>query len=320
MSPKFPTPSLGILMAFGALALVFPDFAEGQTTTEEGSVSSRVERMDVMNRISDSALSTQAAFATPSPGDEDLGEQLLLTDTRGYRSLTLYGSATEYYTTNASLVDDHLGSDWFTLLQAGLLWVPHLGGNFYGELSARQDLFRYARHSELSFNSTNLGAGLTYVFRQLGDLSLAGRYGFNLLTDASSSSQIYREQFLKFSLQKPFVLSRAHFLFTGISAQLVLEGTPDFALRDQFLWFAGYQANLTRSLSLNTYFQLGYMPFREGGRSDWNQILSGAITWNAWRWFSVSALVSASFNSSNESFYNYSVLNLGGGINGSIQF
>jgi hypothetical protein len=284
------------------------------------SVESDVQRSNVMQRLSDTVPSSVIGFAEPSPGDSDLGEQLLLTPQQRYKSLYFYAGTTEFFTSDATLVDDNFGSDWFTMLQAGLNWTPHLGGNLYGEAFVRQDFFRYARYPELNFNSTNLGAGLIYVIRPLGDLSIYGRYGYTFLTDAAASTQIFDEQFLKFGFQKPFPISRAHTLWLGSSASINLAGSPSFALRDQFSGYASYQLSLTRSLSFNAFYQVAYFPFREGGRADWNQIVSGSLSYQLWEWFTVSSMVSGAFNTSNDDYYNYSALNVGIGLNAAIQF
>jgi hypothetical protein len=267
-----------------------------------------------MERIAGSASGSEFQFAAPSPGDDDLGEQQLLTARERYRSFTIYGGVSEFFTTDASLVDDGIGQDWFTLMQAGANWMPYLGSNLYGTLSVRQDLFRYARYSSLSFNNTSLGGGLVYVFRQLGDLSASAKYNFHLLSNASASSQLYHDQNLTFSLQKPFVISRAQLAYTGITTQIVLEGTPGTALRDQFLWFIGYEAKLTRHLTASAFYQMGYLPFRENRRADWNQIVSVGLSYNILEWLALNASISGSFNSSNDSFYDYSVLTLGAGV------
>jgi hypothetical protein len=283
-------------------------------------VDADVARGSLLNRVATSALTTQAGFAAPSPGDPDLGEQLLLTRNERYRSLSLFGSVDEFFTTNAFLTRNNVRSDWFTAMQAGALWLPHISGNLYGQATVRQQLFRYARFSELSFNSTELGAGLIYVFRQLGDLSLSGGYVYNLLTNASSTQEIFHEQVLRFSLQKPFVLSRAHYLYTGLTADVVLAGQPEYALRHRFYGFAGYQVALTRMLSANVFYQIGYLPFLENQRSDWNQIISGSLVLSPTNWFSVSTSLNAAFNASNDSFFEYNVLNVGVGVNALFRF
>jgi hypothetical protein len=292
-------------------------WAHGQS---ESTVEADFQRASLMDRLSNTIPSSTVGFAEPSPGDSDLGEQLLLTPRQRYQAFYLYGGVSEFYTSNATLVGDDFGSDWFTMIQAGLNYTPHLTGNLYGEAFVRQDIFRYARYPELNFNSTNLGAGLIYVIRQLGDLSVYGRYGYTFLTNATASNSIYDEQYFKFGLQKPWQINRAQIIWTGLNATIPIAGSPGFALRDQFVGYLNYQVGLTRSLTANAFYQIGYFPFRENQRADWNQIVSGSLTWQAWKWFSASATVSGAFNSSNESFYNYSVLNVGLGVNAAIQF
>ncbi len=286
----------------------------------EARVDSEVARADLMGRIGEVMAASEGSFAEASPGDDDLGEQYLLSASERYRPLSIYGNVTEFFTSDASLVEDDIGSDWFNLLQVGINYVPQIAGTLYGELTFRQDLYRYARYSELSFNATNLGAGLTYIIPQLGDLALSANYGFTFLTNSSASVQTYHEQFLRFGLQKPFRLTRAQFLFTGLTSQIVLEGTPGFALRDQFYWYAGYQAQITSRLSGSAFYQIGYVPFRENNRADWNQILSGALTYSFLEYFSASASISAGFNNSNDPFFDYSVLNVGAGVTGTLRF
>lgn len=270
--------------------------------------------------MTNNALSTQSAFAPATPGDSDLGEQLILTRNERYRSLTLYGDAYEYFTSNAFLTRATPQSDFFTMLQAGAIWMPHLTGNLYGEASVRQQIYRYARFSELNFNSLDVGGGLVYVIRQLGDLSAFARYNFNLLTNAEVSADTYHDQTVKFGLQKPFLLSRAHFVYTGISTEIVLEGDPGYALREKIGGYFGYQVSLTRNLKANAFYQIFYLPYLEDNRADWNHLISGSLTWDVFPWFSVNTVVSGIFNNSNQSAYQYSALNLGAGLTGQIKF
>jgi len=300
--------------------LVAATLSAGLAQSSSEVTNANVGTSDVMNRVTAATLSSQSAFAPTSPGDSDLGEQLILTRSERYRSLTVFGDAYEYFTTNAFLTRTAPQSDFFTLLQAGAIWMPHLTGNLYGEATVREQLYRYARFSELNFNSLDVGGGLIYVIRQLGDLSVFGRYNFNLITNSSVNADLYHDQTLKFGLQKPFLLSRAHFVYTGISAEVVLEGEPDYALREKIGGYLGYQISLTRSLKANVFYQLFYLPYRQNGRADWNHLLSTSLTWDVLPGFSVNAVVSGIFNESNESFYQYNALNLGAGLTGQLKF
>ena len=265
-------------------------------------------------------FSPEPGYAPPSPSDQDLGEQRLLVQDSRYKSLTLYANVSEFYTSNAALTNGGAQGDWFTAMQFGAVWMPRIAGNLYGEVSALQQLYRYADFSGLSFNSLDVGGGLVYVLRDLGDLSAFARYNYNLLTDATSGNSIFYQQTIRLGLQKPFVFSRAHSATVAFNTDLNLDGWPDYSLRNRFALLAGYQVNLTRRLQANLFYQIAYFPFLEVNREDWNQILSAGLAYNFTPWFSVNASVSASFNDSNDSFFTYSVLNTGAGVSAVLRF
>jgi len=306
---------LTVLLAIAAVTQL-----AAQTRSEPVSTDADVSRRDMLNVLTGQAFAPEPGYAPPSPADQDLGEQRLLLPDSRYKSLTLFANASEFYTSNASLTNGGAQGDWFTALQFGAVWMPRIAGNLYGEVSALQQLYRYADLSSLSFNSLDLGGGLVYIFRDLGDLSAFARYNYNLLTDASSSNSIFYQQTVRLGLQKPFVFSRAHSATVALNADLNLDGWPDYSLRNRFALLAGYQANLTRRLQASMFYQIAYLPFLDNSRQDWNQILSAGLAYNLTPWFSVNASVSASFNDSNESFYSYSVLNTGAGVSALLKF
>ena len=284
------------------------------------STDTDVARRNMVTAMTGQAFAPEPGYAPPSPSDEDLGEQRLLVPDARYKSLTLFANASEFYTSNAALTNGGAQGDWFTALQFGGSWVPRIKGSLFGEVSVLQQLYRYAEFSNLSFNSLDVGGGLIYAFRDLGDLSAFARYNYNLLTDASASNSICYQQTIRLGLQKPFVFSRAQSATVGLQTDLNLDGWPDYALRNRFALLLGYQANLTRKLQASLFYQLAYFPFLDADRRDWNQILGAGLAYNFAPWFSVNASVSASFNDSNENFYTYNVLNTGAGVSAVLRF
>ena len=284
------------------------------------TVSSDQQRSDMMGAITGQLFSTDPNFAPPSPADNDLGEQRLLFKRDDYKAFTLFANASEFFTSNAALSHNNPRSDWFTAVQFGASYVPHITGGLYGEITAMQQLYRYADYSGLNFNSLDLGAGLIYVFSDLEGLSVFTRYNYNLLTDAEADSSLLYQQTIRMGVNKPFIFSRAHSATVGLAADINLDGWPDYALRNRFAALAGYQVNLTRLLQANLFYQLAYFPYLDTGRRDWNQILSASLVFNISPRFSISASVSGSFNDSNEKFYEYSVLNTGGGLSANYKF
>lgn len=306
------------ILALPFLAAAAPLHA--QSLSSVTSTDTDVARRDMVTALTGQAFAPEPGYAPPSPADDDLGEQRLLVPDSRYKSLTLFANASEFYTTNAELTNGGVQGDWFTALQFGATWLPRIAGNLYGEVSALQQLYRYADLSGLSFNSLDLGAGLIYVFRDFGDLSVFARYNYNLLTNASASESIFYQQTIRMGLQKPFVFSRAHSATIAFNTDLNLDGWPDYALRNRFALLAGYQANLTRRLQANLFYQIAYFPFLDTNRRDWNQILSAGLAYNFTPWFSLNASVSASFNDSSDNFYTYDVLNTGAGVSAMLKF
>ena len=310
--------SRNLIAALFVLVAVSPLAAQNQR--QSVATDADVSRRDMVNALTGQAFAPEPGYAPPSPADQDLGEQRLLVPDSRYKSLTLFANASEFYTGNAALTNGSAQGDWFTALQFGGSWVPRIKGSLFGEVSVLQQLYRYAEFSNLSFNSLDVGGGLIYVFRELGDLSAFARYNYNLLTDASASNSIFYQQTIRLGLQKPFVFSRAHSATVGLQTDLNLDGWPDYALRNRFALLLGYQANLTRKLQANLFYQIAYFPFLDVDRRDWNQILSAGLAYNFAPWFSVNASVSASFNDSNENFYTYNVLNTGAGVSAVLRF
>ena len=179
-------------------------------------------------------LRPEPGYAPPSPADPDLGEQRLLIPDQRYQAFSLFANVSEFYTSNAALTNGGEQGDWFTAMQFGASWVPRIAGSLYGEVTALQQLYRYADLTGLSFNSLDLGGGLIYVIRELGDLSVFARYNYNLLTNASADDSLYYQQTIRLGLQKPFVFSRAHSATLGFNADLNLDGWPGYALRNRF--------------------------------------------------------------------------------------
>lgn len=303
----------------GALLLTAPAFGQSRS---EISTDADVARRDMVGAITGQAFAPEpgSGYAPSSPADPDLGEQRLLIPDQRYKSISLFANVSEFYTSNAALTNGSEQGDWFTAMQFGASWVPRIAGSLYGEVTALQQLYRYADLTGLSFNSLDLGGGLIYVIRELGDLSVFARYNYNLLTNPTADNSIFYQQTIRLGLQKPFVFSRAHSATLGFNADLNLDGWPDYALRNRFALLAGYQANLTRQLQANLFYAISYLPFIDIDRRDWNQILSAGLAWNLTPQFSINASVSASFNESNESFFEYSVLNTGAGLSALLKF
>lgn len=283
---------------------------------EQATMTQQVE-----GGIVTSSMTSSESFAPPSESDPDIGEQIFLQPEQKYQPFSAWTNWNVFWTSNAQLLDDtNGGSDTFMTGVVGGSYLPYLGGNLFAEFSAEQSMFRYARNSSLDFNGLNLSAGLIYVIRELQDLTVFANYNYDLLTVRGFNKEIYHDHAITAGLRKTFVLNRANLVYTSLDADFTLGGWPDYALRHEFAWLAGYQLSLTRMVKLDLYYRLAAQPYRYADRTDLNQLIGGGVTVGVTPWLSVQALSTLGINNSTESQFSYFAANLGGGIGIMVNF
>jgi hypothetical protein len=310
------------LLAGAAAALLAVSSAFAQQPTAQSARVESAQRMRADVNLRDNARESMAreavADAPPSPGDPDLGEQVILKRREKVRPFTLSADVSGFYTTNAALTDDFKVDDYFMAAQVALSYQPQLAKSLYGEITVRQAFFRYNEFDELDFNSLNAGGGLTYVIQPLWNTALSLRYNYNRLTDGSGHDEFFRNHTITLSLLKTFELSKAHYIYVGASG-LLSWAEPKPSERDEYGIYAGYRANLTRALTADAYYRLAFFDYTQG-RNDWNQTLAFALRCNVTRALSVSASASFGFNNSNQNVFDYQVFNAGLSVTASMSF
>ncbi len=256
--------------------------------------------------------------APASPGDPDLGEQVILRRKEKLTPFKLFADVSGFYTSNAALTDKHTVDDFFLVAQVGASYQTQVVPNLYAEATVRQATFRYAKFDELDFDSLNAGAGLTYVSRPLWGLAFSVRYNFNRLTDGSQHDEFFKNHTVTLAVQKTYELSKAHYLYGGY-ASVFGWSEPVAPQRDEHGIYLGYHASLSRSISADASYRIALFDYVHG-RADWNQSLTVAVKWDATRWLSIAASISGGLNHSNREVFDYKVFSGGVGITASIAF
>ncbi|GAB4246019.1 MAG: hypothetical protein OHK005_11700 [Candidatus Methylacidiphilales bacterium] len=252
-------------------------------------------------------------IAPSSPGDDDLGLQQILSRRERYKAFTIFGDVSSYYTSNAFLTKRNTLSDAYVVGQVGALWQPQIVGNLFGELSLRQQFFRYDEFDVLDFNAFNTGAGLFYLLSDFGDILVSLRYNYQRLSPRDSFAAFYENHSITPGAQKVFPFSRAHYAYVGWNSQISFTD-PNGPQRDEHSLFVGYSANLTRSLVAQAYYRLAYFDYSRGNREDLNQTLSGGLSYNFTDWLSLNGSVAGTFNHSNQPAFDYDSVSVGGGL------
>ncbi len=112
----------------------------------------------------------------------------------------------------------------------------------------------------------------------------------------------------------PFRIGRAQQLSFGADTRISLYAYPEPPRRNDFSFYAGYTANLSRSFSINAAASLAVRPYDTGGRTDVSEIISLSASYRIREWLTLSLISSFVANQSNRSVFDYQVANAGGGI------
>lgn len=258
-------------------------------------------------------------FAISSPGDPDLGEQLILIPNQRYRPFSVGAGYNTFWTSNAFYTPNSPSSDVVMSAFAEALVLPHLGNNFFLEGSANFSGYRYFRNPSLDFNALSASAGVLKIFREFADLGIYTRYEYDFLF-SPGGSELLSEHSLAAGFRKTFQFTRANALFVSGEAAFSLGGWPSFALTHEFNLFAAHQIAWSRYFSTSLFYQMTIFDFRDNSRADLRNFTGLSADIRPLKWITLSATAWLGWNSSNESQYDFFVANLGGGITASINF
>ncbi len=259
------------------------------------------------------------SYAPLSPGDDDLGEQLLLYRADQYRPLRLHGGTEGHWTSNASLVDDGERDDFFWRFAAGADFVPHLTGNLYADLGANYGWFRYDSLAELDFEALDARAGLLHVFRDAGDLSVFARYRFTHLTGSGGAGgTLFEDHALELGAYRPVPLWRDGAGYLAWVSSFALDADPDYARRDEHSLLAGYRHLFTDRLSAGAYYRFSVHDYR--GRTDLNHQLGAHLDFRLNALAALRASAGYRLNDSDLAGADYQAFSAGANLGVAIEF
>jgi hypothetical protein len=253
-------------------------------------------------------------YAAASPNDTDLGEQEILKRVEKYEPFSLETGTPIYYTSNVALVNRGRVSDVIIAPVVALTYAPKFQKTLYGEFTVRQQFFYYNDFTGFNFASFDAIAGLAYYVPKWNNLTLRANIDYNRLTGTDNFDDFFYDYALSLSAEVPFRIGRAQQLSFGADTNISLYAYPEPPRRNDFSFFVGYTANLSRYFSINAAASLAVRPYDSGGRTDVSEIISLSANYRIREWLTLSAISTYVANQSNRSVFDYQVFNIGGGI------
>jgi hypothetical protein len=266
-------------------------------------------------------LEEDAATAPESPGDADLGAQVILADARRRKAFTAWIDSSLFWTDNAFNIGGVKTEDWFYVGGLNLAWQQPLGGRFYADAYAGQHWYRYDDFTRLSYDFGELRFGILAVLPELRNAVLSLHYGYQRITDGIDNEELYEAHLMRLGLQKTFLIDHRNSIAAGVLASFATGTSPGNLQRHEYALQLSHHLKLAPKLNLSTAYRLSYFDyFNFQGRQDWYQNMGVSLNYLPSNHFEISLGYYFAVNSSNNSFFDYQTQLGGLSIAGKIRF
>lgn len=260
----------------------------------------------------------QLSSSEEEPADESFGRQILLKPEERAREFLLTGDASIFYTSNAALTRDHAIDDVFFVADAVFAWTRAIHQDLQFQASGHFSLFRYNDTPSLDFDNIGAGLGVIWAPQFASGVVFFARYDISKLLHRDGNDLLTDNEF-SLGAEKIVILGRSHALSFSLGGAVGITD-PYSAQRDILSGAVAYHLRLARNLELDFSYRSSVYFYSGGGRTDLNELASGALTYHFNRWASLSAFGSYSFDRSNRSVFDYDAGLLGGGIALAVEF
>jgi len=293
-------PLLGVLAFLGGSlqAQTQLDPARAATATQKGTLGQSTGDQP-------EGLEDENPFASRSPGDSDLGQQLLLKPRVNPNSFKFWLDSSYYWTDNAANQATHKAQDYFLATGVNLGWQQRLAGRYYGDAYLGQHWFRYDSMHQLNYENAEASLGMLAILPELKNSALHLHYYYQRIT-RQFGDPIYEAHNIRVGLQKTFLIDRMNSINAGIISSFGVSAAPSRLQRHEHSLQLGHSLKFSSKWVLSTNYRLAYYDyFNFGGRADWFQIMGSSLTYKACKNFEVSAGYYFTVNNSNNSFFDY---------------
>jgi len=253
-----------------------------------------------------------------TPGDLDLGVQVLMKRKQEEQPYRFFADAAEFYTNNVALVNSGKQSASYFFADVGFTYQKRLTDELTVEATVRQGFFRYGHFSTFDFDDFNAGTGLTYQVKKLWDIAFFGRYNFERFTNGDIGNDFFRNNTLTVGAQKTFTFHQRDYLYVGYSS-IFGWSSPSVNQRDEHGIFEGFHYNFTRNFTGDLYNRTAVFNYNTG-RTDFNDTIVASVAYTFNDYAKLTASASFATDTSNHSVFNYNLFTGGGGIALQIKF
>lgn len=295
--------------------------AQVDPTRVSGEIS-RPSGPTIAESMSASALGLdeQNDFAPESPGDSDIGQQLILKSAPKNRWFRAYADAFGYWTNNAANTSVGELDDWFWGGRIGFGYQPRLAPRLFADFDIQQQIFRYDEFDALDFESLDASAGLLYIVPKLADSVFFTQFNYNRITGDNFGDELLNSVSVRAGVQKTFLINRRNSIQLSLMGDWDIYNDVDQLERNEYIGDVTWRFKIMRDLVFALNYRYSWLDYQKVDRSDSLSIVGASLVWSPKKWLDVYAVSNFSFNDSSLDAFDYETATLGGGLGVKIKF
>ncbi len=308
-----------------ALLTVIPESrVRGQvpdpTRLGEGVRPLSVPSLEEDDGIATFALDDENDFAPESPGDDDIGQQLILKSSERERWFNAQFNTSLFTTDNAANLSKGEEGDSFWANQLSLGAQPKLADRLYLDAFVSQQIYRYDEYDFLDYEYLQASLGLILLEPRLWDsiLYVQGQYGRT--TSDFFGQDVFNSFSLVAGIQKTLVFDRKNSLYMNLMGDWDIATDNDALANSQYIIDLAYRYKIMRDLVLSASYRFTWFDYQDVGRSDVLNLAGLYLSWTPEKWISLYGGVTFNFNNSNVDVFDYHSASVGGGLGLLIRF
>lgn len=314
-------PRCFVLPTLAAAALSTIAFAQTDPSRlNEGITRPGMPDASEVNELSALGLDEQNAFAPETPGDSDIGQQLILKETPKNRWLRGYADIFGYWTDNAANASEAEEDDWFWGARIGLGAQPRLANRLFADVDIHQQLFRYDKLDVLDYESMDASGALIYVEPKLANSLFFVQYNYNRITNDEFSEDLLNSHSIKAGVQKSFLLDRRNSIGVTLLGDWDVETDVAELDRNEYVADLSWRFKIMRDLVFGLSYRYSWLDYQQVDREDSLHIGAASLTWSPLKWMDIYASASLNLNESDADVFDYQSNNLGGGLGVKVRF
>lgn len=270
--------------------------------------------------LSQVGLEDENPFAPASPGDSDIGQQLILKEVPKNRWFRAYADAFAYWTNNAANTASGEVSDWFWGGRIGAGYQPRIASRWFLDFDLSQQLYRYDQYEVLDFESLEATASVIYIEPRLSNLLFFAGIHFNRITNDDWSGDLVNSFSIRAGVQKIFLINRRHSIHVSLMGDWDVSTDLDVIDRHEYIGDIAWRLKIMRDLILTTSYRFTWFDYKQIDRADALSLAGVSLSWMPRKWLELYLSSTFSFNQSDIDFYDYESTSLGGGVGVKIRF